>query len=93
MGPGVRRDDVWMEPGDAVFFHMLTLHGAGGVGRGRRRRVVSFRFMGDDTTFAPRPWRTSPPFTGLEKELAKGAARARAKGNALPVPARQLEDA
>ncbi|MFO1034983.1 MAG: phytanoyl-CoA dioxygenase family protein [Hyphomicrobiales bacterium] len=62
-----------LEPGDAVFFHMLTLHGAGGVGGGNRRRVVSFRFIGDDTTFAPRPWRTSPPFAGLDKELEKGA--------------------
>jgi ectoine hydroxylase-related dioxygenase (phytanoyl-CoA dioxygenase family) len=62
-----------LEPGDAVFFHMLTLHGAGGVGGGNRRRVVSFRFIGDDTTFAPRPWRTSPPFAGLEKDLDKGA--------------------
>jgi ectoine hydroxylase-related dioxygenase (phytanoyl-CoA dioxygenase family) len=63
-----------LEPGDAVFFHMLTLHGAGGVAGGRRRRVVSFRFMGDDVVHAPRPWRTSPPFPGLDTELAKGAA-------------------
>lgn len=62
-----------LEPGDAVFFHMLTLHGAGGVAGGHRRRVVSFRFTGDDTTFAPRPWRTSPPFAGLDRELQKGA--------------------
>ena len=63
-----------LEPGDAVFFHMLTLHGAGGVAGGNRRRVVSFRFIGDDTTFAPRPWRTSPPFPGLADELQKGAS-------------------
>ncbi|MCA0434434.1 MAG: phytanoyl-CoA dioxygenase family protein [Proteobacteria bacterium] len=62
-----------LEPGDAVFFHMLTLHGAGGVGTGRRRRVVSFRFIGDDTVHAPRPWRTSPPFAGLAEQLPKGA--------------------
>ncbi len=58
-----------LEPGDAVFFHMLTLHGAGGVGTGRRRRVLSVRFIGDDITHAPRPWRTSPPFEGLSNEL------------------------
>lgn len=62
-----------LEPGDAVFFHMLTLHGAGGVGNGNRRRVVSFRFMGEDTTHAPRKWRTSPPFPGLEERLPAGA--------------------
>jgi ectoine hydroxylase-related dioxygenase (phytanoyl-CoA dioxygenase family) len=61
-----------LEPGDAVFFNMLTLHGAGGAGSSRRR-VVSFRFMGDDVTHAPRPWRTSPPFPGLVDELPKGA--------------------
>lgn len=62
-----------LEPGDAVFFNMLTLHGAGGVSGGRRRRVVSFRFIGDDITHAPRPWRTSPPFPGLADTLPRGA--------------------
>jgi ectoine hydroxylase-related dioxygenase (phytanoyl-CoA dioxygenase family) len=61
-----------LEPGDAVFFHMLTLHGAGGAGS-KRRRVLSVRFIGDDITHAPRPWRTSPPFPGLEQKLPKGA--------------------
>jgi len=27
---------------------------------------LSLRFLGDDATHAPRPWRTSPPFEGLE---------------------------
>ncbi len=62
-----------LEPGDAVFFHMLTLHAAGGVSRDVRRRVLSVRFLGDDMVHAPRRWRTSPPFPGLESELASGA--------------------
>jgi ectoine hydroxylase-related dioxygenase (phytanoyl-CoA dioxygenase family) len=62
-----------LEPGDAVFFHMLTLHGAGGVSGGNRRRVLSVRFIGDDITHAPRPWRTSPPFPGLTERLPAGA--------------------
>ncbi len=62
-----------LEPGDAVFFHMLTLHGAGGVAGGNRRRVLSVRFIGDDITHAPRKWRTSPPFPGLVARLAAGA--------------------
>ena len=62
-----------LEPGDAVFFHMLTLHGAGGAGPNARRRVLSVRFLGDDMVHAPRPWLTSPPFEGLEDELAAGA--------------------
>lgn len=62
-----------LEPGDAVFFHMLTLHGAGGVAGGNRRRVLSVRFIGDDITHAPRQWRTSPPFPGLTDHLPAGA--------------------
>jgi ectoine hydroxylase-related dioxygenase (phytanoyl-CoA dioxygenase family) len=62
-----------LEPGDAVFFHMLTLHAAGGVSGGRRRRAFSVRFLGDDVTHAPRPWRTSPEFPGLAEELPRGA--------------------
>ena len=62
-----------LEPGDAVFFHMLTLHAAGGVGGTNRRRVLSVRFLGDDMVHAPRPWTTSPPFPGLVDELPAGA--------------------
>jgi ectoine hydroxylase-related dioxygenase (phytanoyl-CoA dioxygenase family) len=61
-----------LEPGDAVIFNMLTLHCAGGVDGPRRRRVLSLRFLGDDVTHAPRPWKTSPDFPGLVDELAEG---------------------
>ena len=60
-----------LQPGDAVWFHMLTLHGAGGSTS--LRRAFSLRFLGDDMVHAPRPWRTSPQFEGLEDELAEGA--------------------
>ena len=63
-----------LEPGDAVAFHMLTLHASGGVEPGRRRRVFSVRFLGDDMRHAPRPWKTSPEFPGLADELPAGAA-------------------
>jgi ectoine hydroxylase-related dioxygenase (phytanoyl-CoA dioxygenase family) len=62
-----------LEPGDAVFFHMLTLHAAAGHQGPGRRRVISVRFLGDDMVHAPRRWTTSPPFPGLEDELADGA--------------------
>ncbi|HEX3846322.1 MAG TPA: phytanoyl-CoA dioxygenase family protein [Steroidobacteraceae bacterium] len=62
-----------VEPGDAVFFHMLALHGAAGVGGERRRRVLSVRFMGEDIRHAPRRWKTSPHFPGLAEELPAGA--------------------
>ena len=60
-----------LEPGDAVFFHMLTLHAAGGADR--RRRAFSVRFLGDDVVHAPRAWKTSPEFPGLAEELPAGA--------------------
>ena len=60
-----------LEPGDAVFFHMLTLHAAGGATT--RRRAFSVRFLGDDATHAPREWTTSPEFPGLVDELPAGA--------------------
>lgn len=61
-----------LEPGDAVFFDMLTVHGSGGVSGPDRRRVLSIRFLGGDMVHAPRDWDTSPPFRGLEQELAPG---------------------
>ena len=60
-----------LEPGDAVFFHFAAVHGSAGTVE--RRRVLSLRYIGDDIRFAPRPWRTSPPFVGLDDELAAGA--------------------
>ena len=65
-----------LEPGDAVAFHMLTLHAAGGVEPGRHRRVFSVRFLGDDMRHAPRHWKTSPEFPGLADELPAGAPMA-----------------
>lgn len=60
-----------LQPGDAVFFHMLTLHAA--RGSASLRRVFSLRFIGDDITHAPRPWVTSPEFPGLAERLPAGA--------------------
>ena len=62
-----------LEPGDAVCFHMLTLHASAGVSGSTRRRVFSLRLLGDDIRHAPRPWPTSPDFPGLAAQLAEGA--------------------
>ena len=62
-----------IQPGDAVFFHMLTLHHSYGVPGTTRRRAFSLRFLGDDMVHAPRRWVTSPQFDGLEQELPAGA--------------------
>jgi len=59
-----------LEPGDAVAFHMLTLHA--GAGSGALRRVFSVRLIGDDIRHAPRDWETSPEFPGLSDQLPAG---------------------
>ena len=61
-----------LEPGDAVFFHMLTLHTASGTRT--RRRAFSVRFLGDDVVHAPRGWRTSPPVSRARGRAAGGRA-------------------
>ncbi|MFA9444751.1 phytanoyl-CoA dioxygenase family protein [Egicoccus sp. AB-alg6-2] len=72
--PAAHRILGWpLEPGDAVFFSMLTLHAAGGVEGPSRRRAFSVRYVGDDVRHAPRRWRTSPEFEGLHDELPAGA--------------------
>lgn len=53
---------------------MATLHAAGGVSATNRRRVLSVRFLGEQMTHAPRRWVTSPPFPGLDEQLAAGAS-------------------
>ena len=71
---GAHRILGWaLEPGDAVCFHMLTLHASAGVGANRRRRVFSVRLTGDDVRHAPRRWQTSPDFPGLAAALPAGA--------------------
>lgn len=62
-----------LQPGDMVCFNMLTLHASGGVSGQTRRRAFSIRFVGDDIRHAPRHWRTSPDFPGLEQTLPEGA--------------------
>jgi ectoine hydroxylase-related dioxygenase (phytanoyl-CoA dioxygenase family) len=62
-----------LAPGDAVCFHMLTLHASAGVAAGRRRRVFSVRLIGDDIRHAPRRWQTSPDFPALQEQLPPGS--------------------
>lgn len=62
-----------LQPGDAVFFHMLTIHHAYGVPGAHRRRAFSLRFLGDDMVHAPRRWVTSPQFEGLDAQIPAGS--------------------
>lgn len=52
-----------VQPGDCVAFHFRTLHSAPGTAtHPLRRRIVSYRYVGDDARWITRPWKTSPPF-------------------------------
>ena len=62
-----------LAPGDAIFFDFLTVHGAPGFPYPGRRRILSLRYLSADARHAPRRWVTSPPFDGLDAELAAGA--------------------
>jgi ectoine hydroxylase-related dioxygenase (phytanoyl-CoA dioxygenase family) len=62
-----------MAPGDAIFFDFLAVHGAPGFPFSGRRRVLSLRYLSDDVRHAPRRWRTSPPFEGLDRQLDAGS--------------------
>jgi ectoine hydroxylase-related dioxygenase (phytanoyl-CoA dioxygenase family) len=69
--PGKYRVLSWeLEPGDAVAFHMLTLHA--GAESGALRRVFSVRLIGDNIRHAPRDWEISPEFPGLSDQLPAG---------------------
>ena len=59
-----------VEPGDVIAFHFRTVHDAPGNNSTRRRRAVSLRWLGDDATFALRPWEHSPPFE--REDLVEG---------------------
>jgi ectoine hydroxylase-related dioxygenase (phytanoyl-CoA dioxygenase family) len=62
-----------VEPGDAIAFHFLTVHGAPpNLSATRRRRAFSARWVGADASYAVRAGRTSPPFPELVGRLAHG---------------------
>jgi ectoine hydroxylase-related dioxygenase (phytanoyl-CoA dioxygenase family) len=61
---GMRVLEWEMEPGDAVAFNFMTLHGARGNTTTSRRRAFSLRLVGDDARYVERPGKTSPPFPG-----------------------------
>ena len=65
---GMRVMEWEMEPGDAVAFNYLTLHGARGNNSASRRRAFSLRLVGDDARYVERPGRTSPPYPGHQMQ-------------------------
>ena len=70
-----------LEPGDAVAFSFLTVHGAPGNPQpAARRRAFAARFCGGDAVFVRRQGEVSPPFP--EVELAHGDPL---RGDSFPV--------
>ena len=65
-GPEAAKVLRWaMAPGDCVAFHGYALHGSpGNKSAERPLRALTFRFAGEDATYAERPEGTSPKFTG-----------------------------
>lgn len=91
-----------MEPGDAVIFHALTLHGSRGNSSGRNRRAIATRWCGDDARYAPTgkelqvPWLHGlqpgdpiggPIFPQVLPQIDEAAIAKREKGPIPPDPA------
>jgi hypothetical protein len=77
--PGAFTEDFrrWQEiPQIERLADFLTVHGAAGFPYRTRRRILSLRYLSADARYAPRPWRTSPPFDTLDAELPAGAPMA-----------------
>jgi ectoine hydroxylase-related dioxygenase (phytanoyl-CoA dioxygenase family) len=56
-----------LQPGDAIAFHSLTLHGAKGNQSAHRRRAVSLRFTGSDVVYFAGPvWNNDITNTSLK---------------------------
>lgn len=61
-----------MDPGDAIAFNYHAVHGApGNRSAERARRVVSFRWLGDNAVYADRGGETSPPYPQRAHRLAR----------------------
>jgi len=64
-----------LEPGDALAFNFLTVHGAPpNHSSVHRRRGFSARLVGDDARWATRSGPTSPPYPELHERLEHGAS-------------------
>jgi len=61
-----------LQPGDAIAFHFMTVHGAPENLSANRRRAFSARLLGDDAVYTIRNGEMSPPFPGLEQRLKPG---------------------
>ncbi len=58
-----------VDPGDVLAFDFHTLHDAPANPTNTRRRVVSFRFVGEGARYVARPHEVSPPFPEMGLKL------------------------
>ncbi|MEE9314090.1 MAG: phytanoyl-CoA dioxygenase family protein [Rhizobiaceae bacterium] len=58
-----------VEPGDVLAFDFHTLHDAPPNPTDKRRRAISFRFVGEGARYVARPHDVSPPFPDLGLKL------------------------
>ncbi len=65
--PNIRSFAV--DPGDVLAFDFHTLHDAPANPTDKRRRAVSFRFIGEGARYVERPHEVSPPFPKLGLNL------------------------
>ena len=64
-----------VEPGDAIDFHILTVHGApGNASSPNQRRALAARFLGEDAVYGERSGEVSPPYPEIRGKLATGDA-------------------
>lgn len=98
-----------MQPGDAVLFHALTLHGSRGKPAGdRNRRAIATRWCGEDVRYAPTgselqvPWSHGlspgeriggPVFPQVFPELKPEEIEMRMRGPIAPDPDRVAANA
>ena len=96
-----------LEPGDALLFHALILHGAlGNSSPNTKRRAITTRWCGDDVTYAPKarqlpiPWSSGltsgDPLSGflypqILPNLKDEEVGARLRGPIPPEPAKIVE--
>ncbi|MDD9908751.1 MAG: phytanoyl-CoA dioxygenase family protein [Ahrensia sp.] len=66
--PAIRSYAV--NPGDVLAFDFHTLHDAPANPTDKRRRAVSFRFVGEGARYVERPHAVSPPFPEMGLKLA-----------------------
>ena len=73
-----------LQPGDCIAFHMKCVHGTEESTNPEDRIVMATRWLGEDITYARRPWVASPPAELLPPDLKLGDKIADNEGFLIP---------